>query len=57
MLCTGGGGVADLTPSSSNPDRVDVKFDANTLNIPDVTAATATWLGMPMLPGTALARF
>ncbi|KAK9807375.1 hypothetical protein WJX73_008921 [Symbiochloris irregularis] len=51
---SGGGGVADLIPSS-NPNRVNVKFDPKAMTIPDVTAATATWLGMPMLPGARIA--
>lgn len=46
----GGGGLAEATSAGSS-NRYNVKFDTDNLNIPDVTARTAKWLGVPMLPG------
>ena len=49
----GGGGLSDapITPDG----RTAVKFDLQTLNIPDVSYKTASFLGVPMLPGVKIA--
>lgn len=49
----GGGGLAEATSAGSS-NRYNVKFDTDNLNIPDVTARTAKWLGVPMLPGAKI---
>lgn len=45
---SGGGGIADTHDLGDG--RLHVKFDANTLYIPDVYYKTAKFLGAPMAP-------
>ena len=49
----GGGGIAQASSVPGSDHRLNIKFDPSKLSIPDVTAKTAKWLGVPMLPGTA----
>lgn len=49
----GGGGLSDAPVTSDG--RTAVKFDLQTLNIPAVSYKTASFLGVPMLPGVKIA--
>lgn len=35
-------------------NHLNIKFDAAKVNIPNVSAKTAKWLGVPMLPGSTM---
>ena len=49
----GGGGLSD--GSVMDDGRVGVKFDIESLNIPDVYYKTASFVGVPIVPGLRIA--
>ena len=51
----GGGGTGTVTKDTSTPGLLHVEFDADSLNIPPISYATSTVLGIPIPPPLKIA--